>query len=65
MARYRLVRPWTPEADEALILLFKGGRTIRSIAAKLRRTEGSIRARANFLGLSGDRRTEVANSKQK
>jgi hypothetical protein len=36
-----------------------------SIAAKLRRTEESIRARANFLGLSADRRTEVANSKQK
>jgi hypothetical protein len=65
MARYRLVRPWTREADEALILLLKSGRTIRSIAAKLRRTEGAIRARANYLGLSGDSRTGAANSQQK
>ena len=52
MARYRLVRPWTREDDEALMaLLRKEHVTVAGIAVKLRRSIPAVRIRATYLGL--------------
>ena len=41
--------PWSAEADEKLILLFREGKTVKELSEIFGRTKGGIRARINKL----------------
>lgn len=41
--------PWTAEADEKLVRLFKQGKTVKELSDIFSRTQGAIRARINKL----------------
>jgi hypothetical protein len=41
--------PWSPEADEKLILLFRQGKTVKELSKIFGRTNGAIRSRINKL----------------
>jgi hypothetical protein len=43
---------WTPEVDQQLRAMLLNGKSIPAIAARLKRTMGAVRSRANHLGLS-------------
>jgi hypothetical protein len=44
--------PWTSEADEKLVLLFRQGKTVKEMSEIFGRTSGAIRSRINKLLLS-------------
>lgn len=41
--------PWTAEADEKLVLLFRQGKSVRELSEIFGRTKGGIRSRINKL----------------
>lgn len=43
--------PWTAEADEKLVLLFRQGKTVKELSEIFGRTRGGIRSRINKLQL--------------